>query len=265
MHRNVRTTSLYALALSLAAACGGRAAPATGPAPETTPSSPPSASTQATSGSGSTAAPPEGGTGGSAAVAMVLAQQLQAATQPSSPKRVLFAWQLDEAGAKFRGRGVARVAAPDRIRLDLFGPQGETYLAAALVGETPRVPANVADRVPLPSPALLWGALGVVRPPAGARLLDAKPSGSDTVLRYAAADGATLEFKSRGSVLRSVRRLVGGGLRESIELTYGSGGALQRTEYRDWAAYRTLTLTTESSTDVASFPDETWNPGGAGA
>lgn len=191
-----------------------------------------------------------------------VAAGLQERTRPASARQVAFGWELDEAGAKLRGRGVVRLSPPDRLRLDLFGPRGETYLAAALVGEQARVPAAVAQRFPLPSPALLWGALGVVRPPASARLIGASTDNGETLLRYEDTGGATLEFRARGERLAAVRRIVRGGVAESIDVTYDDRGAVRRTQYRDWAAYRTLTLTPESQTDVASFPEETWTPPG---
>ena len=75
-----------------------------------------------------------------------VAAELARATVPASPRQVNFAWELDEAGARFRGRGVGRMVAPSRFRLDLFGPRGETYLAAALVDGEARVPPALAER-----------------------------------------------------------------------------------------------------------------------
>lgn len=185
---------------------------------------------------------------------------LRAATTPSGPRQVNFAWELDESGARFRGRGVARFVAPERVRLDLFGPRGETLLAAALVDGEMRIPPIVAQRFRLPSPGLMWGMMGVVAPPAEARLLDATESDGATVLRYALGDDV-LEYRARGARLESVRRTARGGVAESIDLTHDAG-TLQRAQYRDWAAYRGLTLTLESSSDVASFPPDTWTPPG---
>lgn len=182
-------------------------------------------------------------------------------TTPASPQQAQFGWELDEAGAKFRGRGTARIAAPSRVRLDLFGPRGETYLAAALVDGQMRVPPIVAQRFRLPSPALLWGAVGVVNPPAEARLLDAGTSGDAVTLRYALGDDQ-LEYRLRAGRLESIRRSSRGGAAESIDLTYSDAGQLQRAQYRDWAAYRSLTLTVESLANVAGFPEETWSPPG---
>lgn len=194
-----------------------------------------------------------------------IAAALQRATAPSSPRNVQFAWRLDEAGAGFRGRGVARYAAPGRIRLDLFGPRGETYLAAALVDGEPRVPPQVEERFKLPSPVLLWGALGIFAPPPGARLASASVDGETTSLRYEGDGGEVHEVRARGGRLASIRRLVRGGVQESLEVEHGdTPGVPRRSTYRDWPAYRSLTLTLESSTDVATFPEDTWTPPGTG-
>lgn len=218
----------------------------------------------ACTGGGGGAAPPQNGPqpvpGGPDPA--VIAAELQRATLPASPRQATFQWELDERGAKFRGRGVARYAAPDRFRLDLFGPRGETYLAAALVDETPRIPAALAERFQLPSPALLWAAVGVVRPPRDARLLGAARSGAETTARWGAGDDV-FEYRAEGGVLRSLRRLRRGGVLESVEVDTQDGRPT-RAQYRDWVVLRTLTITPESVTDVASFPEDTWSPPGTG-
>lgn len=192
-----------------------------------------------------------------------VAAELARTTVPAAPRRVAFAWELDEAGARFRGQGVARFVAPERFRLDLFGPRGETYLAAALVGEEARVPPVIAERFPLPSPALLWGAVGVVAPPAGAVLQGASRAGQETVLRYDLG-GDVLEYRVADGRLRAIRRLRRNAVAESVELSRDAAGALTRAQYRDWAEYRSLTFTIESTEDVEGFPAETWNPPGTG-
>jgi hypothetical protein len=213
----------------------------TGPAPETNPSAPAQS-------------------GQSAQEMQTVADALRSATVPASPRQVNFGWVLDEAGARFSGRGVARYEAPRRSRLDLFGPRGETYLSAALVDGELRAPPALMGRFELPSPALLWGAVGVIEPPAGARLLEAATRGAETALRYQAGEDV-LEFRAEGTRLQSVRRRRGSAVAESIDLTYNDQG-LSRAQYRDWAAYRSLTLTTESSTDVEQFSEDTWRPAG---
>lgn len=225
------------------AACTPPAPPSTGPAPD--PSAP--------AGSQPAAGP-------SREEMQRTADELARATVPASPRQLNFGWELDEAGARFRGRGLARFEAPRRVRLDLFGPRGETYLAAAMVDGEVRAPQALLERFRLPSPGLLWGAVGVIAPPAEARLLETATRGQETTLRYQLGEDI-LEYRSENGRLRSVRRRRGSSVAESIDLTYNDTG-LARAQYRDWAAFRTLNLTLESSTDVQQFPEETWRPAG---
>lgn len=186
------------------------------------------------------------------------------ATALARPQRITFTWTLNEAGSRVNGRGVVRAEAPDRLRLDLFGPRNESYLAAALVGEMYRLPGNVASRVTLPSPAILWGGLGVIRPPAGASLQNAVSTDSSAALRYRAQDGSVYQYETIevGGVVRLayVERGGGGGRIETVRLTRDATGRLQRAEYRNWAAFRELTLEFEEVQDAASFPETTWQP-----
>jgi hypothetical protein len=196
-----------------------------------------------------------------------MAASLQHATTPGSPQQATFDWTLDEQGSRVRGRGVIRYAAPERLRLDLFGPRGETYLAAALVGEEFRLPAAATQGVALPSPALLWSALGVIRPPAGAPLLSATLADSVVVLRYELGAGDVLEYRALHAAgatrLQQVERRGRRGALETLRLEYTAEGTLARTRYRDWAAYRDLVFETESIRDVTAFPEEIWRPDAA--
>jgi len=193
-----------------------------------------------------------------------LATALVAATRPAHPRQVGFNWTLSEAGARVNGRGVVRVVAPERIRLDLFGPRNETYLAAALVGDAYRLPRGVTMQVALPSPAILWGGLGVVRPPTAATLASAVTTESGAVLRYRAEGGDVYQYVFAGSGtsarLDSVERLAGGGRLESVNLTRDEAGQVRRAQYRNWGAYRELTLDIQEMKDVASFPEAIWQP-----
>lgn len=238
-HRLASAAAALAALLTACTAAQGTAAPS--PAPET--------------------APPAAGSA-SAATPDSIAAALRRATTPSSPTQARFAWSLDEAGSRFNGSGVARYVAPERFRLDLFGPRGETYLAAALVSETPRIPAQVQERFKLPSPALLWAAVGVVRPPATARLASATDEGGRVTVRYDLGADGTLEYRAQGGRLASVRRLKSGGVQESVELERAGDGSLKAARYRDWPAYRNLNLTLEQSSNAASFPDDIWTPPG---
>lgn len=186
-------------------------------------------------------------------------------TVPASPRQASFGWTLEEAGSRVGGRGVVRYVAPDRLRLDLFGPRGETYLAAALVGDEFRVPPAATEGVRLPSPALLWAALGVFRAPPGGSLSSATAGEGAAALLYEAG-GDRFDFRAAdvGGALRldRVERIGPSGVLETVRLEYGPDGRLGATRYRDWSAYRDLVFELESVEDVESFPDAIWTPGG---
>jgi hypothetical protein len=197
--------------------------------------------------------------------AQAVASRLSTESIPDTPFQVNFGWTLEEGGSRANGRGVVRVEAPERIRLDLFGPRGETYLVAALSGDEYRFPAAVRSPVELPSPILLWGALGIFQTPPAAELTSATVEGAVTQLRYRAPSGDlylfAFETDSSGAArLQRVERAVGQGIVESVALVRDAAGALTRTEYRDWSAFRDLTLTVETRREAEPFPAEIWRP-----
>ena len=190
--------------------------------------------------------------------------RFEAETGPATPRRAAFTWTLEEAGSRVGGSGVVRFVAPERLRLDLFGPRGETYLAAALVGEEFRLPPAAARGVDLPSPALLWAALGVFSAPPGSSLASATAADSAAGLEYRSGE-ERYDFRGReterGLRLTQVERIGPSGVLESVRLEYGPDGMLRRTRYRDWSAYRDLVFELEDVDDVEPFPEGIWSPG----
>jgi|SRR5688500_5717772 len=184
-------------------------------------------------------------------------QQTIAAATPAVNRFVGFDWTLREGQSRFSGAGAARIATDARARLDLFGPQDVPYLSALLRGDRLTLPPGVPSRVVPPAP-LLWAALGVIRPPAGAELLVAEVAGRETRLAYRAADG-TWTFTARDGALVGAEWQSSDGARHTVELTGATAGAPpQRALYRDWQEYRELVLEMEQSEEVDAFPPETW-------
>lgn len=194
-----------------------------------------------------------------------LVRAILTATTPDSPRQANFGWRMDEAGSVLRGQGVVRYEAPDRIRLDLFGPRGETYLTAAMVDGEFRLPPSAARGFELPSPVLLWGALGVLAPPPGGQLESATATDSTAHLVYRTTSGETFRFEidvSDEPRLRRVERSGGSGVLESVRIEHSRELQPSRTTYLDRSSYRELVLETESIRDVASFPASVWRPDG---
>lgn len=191
------------------------------------------------------------------------AAELVELTTPLERRQITFQWTLDESGSRVRGRGVVRLEPPDRLRLDLFGPRNETVLAAALVGGEARLPAGAPDNAPIPSPALLWAGLGVIHPPVGAVLRSVEAVGDDLVLRYAGADEERFEYTvtpAPESRLKQLQRIGPHGPLETVQLTWSAEGAVARASYRDWAAYRELTLDVQEIVAAEPFSPSIWTP-----
>lgn len=180
------------------------------------------------------------------------------ATAPRGAIQATFSWQLQERTAHLEGRGVARIEEPYRVRIDLFGPRGETYLRAVAVGDDLRLPPNVkADELP-PVP-LLWSALGVLRPPRDATLTATRVDSAGETLEYDAASGRWRFELEHGRLVRAVWEPHGGG-RHSVSLKPGRP-IPSRADYRDWLAYRELILNLEDVKHVSAFPAEIWTLG----
>lgn len=180
-------------------------------------------------------------------------------TAPDRPLRVIFDWTILDGGARFNGSGAARIEPPYRARLDLFGPRGEGYLSAALVESDLRLPGGT-PAVPLPPPAMIWAALGVVAPPESAVLVGTRVNPDRTELYYDVAE-SRLRYTLRGGRLSSAR-WDGPGRRMALELTGSIEPGLPAGAYfRDASAGMELKLNLEQVDEVEPYPPEIWTPG----
>jgi hypothetical protein len=191
-----------------------------------------------------------------------LAQQLIDSTALRRPLHIVFAWNFTEEAARFSGRGATRVEPPYRARLDLFGPRGETYLAAAAVGDELRLPPNMAAglRAVVPPVALLWTALGMLRAPEGATLELTQQRGDTLFVGYGRGD-EHWRFRAVRFRLQYAEWNGPNAGRRTVELRgTGAHNLPAVAVYRDWAAFRELTLTLEEANEATPFPPEIWQP-----
>lgn len=193
-----------------------------------------------------------------------LARNALRTTMPDGPVQITFDFRLREADLRFRGRGVARVEPPYKVRIDLFTSQGESLFRAALVDSDVRIPPGVPTEL-APPPALLWAALGVFRPDAELRLQGGRTEGPRAVtLRYEGDAGEDVRFRLRDGLLTRAEIRDGGHLIEEVDLELG-GSSPQRvveTVYRNRALFVELTFSLESFEHVEGFPSYIWTPGG---
>ena len=189
------------------------------------------------------------------------ARLLQAETGLAEPLRIVFGWQLNEAGVRVRGRGVARVEPPYKARLDLFLDNGETVMKAALVDGDLRIPPGAPDNI-LPPADLMWGVLGVFRPEGDTELVGGDRLESDGIrLRYRYDDGTELHYWVAQGRVRSVERVERGHVVERVVLGLGSESRYpSEATYRHMAEYRELKLTRESLEPSGPYPSAIWDP-----
>ncbi|MGH7469988.1 MAG: hypothetical protein ACRENP_18720 [Longimicrobiales bacterium] len=181
-------------------------------------------------------------------------------TQLRAPLRLIFAWSLQDRDARFAGEGVTRLEPPYRARLDLFGPRGEGYLSAALVDFDLRLPPGTTSEV-LPPPALFWTVLGVFRAPQSARLVSTRGDSTTSELVYRAGNQTWTFSLVNGRLQRAEWQGPEQG-RQTVEIKeFGERDLPARVVYRDWRAFRELSLTLTRVYDAESFPPEIWTPG----
>jgi hypothetical protein len=189
------------------------------------------------------------------------ALRLEDHTRLSDPVRIVFDWELNEAGVRVKGRGVARIEPPYRARVDLFLGNNEPVLKAVLLGGTLIMPPGAPSQI-LPPPDLFWATLGVFRPNYGAELLGGDELEADALrLRYAYEDGKELHYRIEAGTLRTVELLESGSVvqRVEIDLNPESRYPVQAT-YRNLAAFRELKITRDRLERVESYPADIWDP-----
>ncbi len=193
-----------------------------------------------------------------------LALGLQESTGLRAPILVRFGWQLNEAGVRVGGRGVARIEPPYKARLDLFLGNGETVIRAALVEGDLRLPPGAPEDI-LPPPDLMWGVLGVFRPEPETQLLGADElQGGDLRLRYRYPDERELHFRVAERRVRSLEMVQEGHVVQRVELGQDETRYPAEATYRNLAAFRELKLTRETVQEVGPFPPAIWNPSPGG-
>lgn len=169
---------------------------------------------------------------------------------PPGYRRVIFRWEYRERLGSAQGDGVARIAPPDSVRIDLFLDNGSSGGFVILIADS-MVLAQDEARKSLPPEPLLWASLGVVRVTA-----------ADTVARQ---DGDTLRVEIGSDPvwrlafaadrLRRMEGIAGGRVQHTVER-----GDSTRVVYRQPAAGRSLVLTIRRVIPEAGFDAAIWRP-----
>lgn len=181
------------------------------------------------------------------------------ATRPGAAVVHRFRWQLQDERGAAGGRGTARIAPPDSVRLDVQGPLGAGRGAGVVVGDSViwNDPPDVLERL-VPNFPLMWAMFGAMRlAPAGADLRGVERDGVvhwewthlGESIGYRWAPGAgrlDAEFRQAGDVIGRV----------TTQFDSTGAPATSRLDIPSAPARVSLTFTESSAAD--SFPPDLW-------
>lgn len=166
-------------------------------------------------------------------------------------RRLVFGWEYKERVFSARGDGVARIAPPDSVRIDLFLENGNSGGYVILIGDTLTALAQNEARRSMPPEPLLWAALGVVRVTASDTI--ARQDG-DT-LRVEIGSDPTWRMAFAARTLGRMERISAGRIEHLVERRDSI-----RVVYRQPAAGRSLVLTIRRSIPEPGFDAAIWRP-----
>jgi hypothetical protein len=181
------------------------------------------------------------------------------ASRPTGHRMIRFRWQLQDDRGAAGGRGTARIAAPDSVRLDVVGPLGAGRGAAVVVGDSAQWtdPPDIIERL-VPSYPLMWAMFGVERmPPSEAALRGVSDSGGTAWQWAAGADTVSYIRRTAPARLiaesRQAGKVVG---RVETELDPDGRPTSSRLTVPSVPARLTLTFTASAPSE--SFPSGLW-------
>jgi hypothetical protein len=183
-----------------------------------------------------------------------------AAGAPEGNRQLRFKFKFKDPKGKVGGRGAARIAAPDSLRLDMQGPFGLGKGAAMVNGDsTEWIKGPDAIKRIVPDFRLMWSMLGFTRPPPDSAVLSASESGDVTAWSYATALD-TVEYVRTGGATPSLVALVrkDGAVLGRSETFFGPDGAPTKSQLIVPGTSAKLDLTFTESTAPATFKPDTW-------
>lgn len=189
-------------------------------------------------------------------------EQVRAWVRPDAlPGRTLvrFRWSYKNEKGSAGGRGTARIASADTVRLDTAGPLGSGAASAMVVGDSTYwvQPADAIERL-VPNFPLMWAMFGLARLPAADAVVEGVSDSAATAWRYRMGSD-TLEYRRTPTLLQSVFRSKGKVI-GTAETSFGPDGALLKARLVVPQAPARLDLTFTRVTRNAQFEPDVWTP-----
>ena len=180
-------------------------------------------------------------------------------TTPAGRMIVNLRWRFADPTLDVAGRGAARIAPPDSLRIDVRGPLGFGRGTLVLAGDSLWAdPASMVAQV-MPSRFLVWAMLGVLRAPdALERLEEAEIDGRVLVL-VLESDGRSTTFEMRGDTMVGAVQERAGRQVGRLVLRRDASGQVRRAEAEDKERDARLVFDIERRTASGPFPASVWH------
>lgn len=166
-------------------------------------------------------------------------------------RRLVFDWEYKERVFSAKGQGVARIAPPDSVRIDLFLENQTSAGYVVMIADSLTAVAQDEARRSLPPVPLLWASLGVVRVVAADTV--ARQDGDTLRVEIGHDPAWRLAFASRA--LARMERIAGGRIEQTVERRDST-----HVVYRQPAAGRTLVLTIRRFIADSPYDATIWRP-----
>lgn len=182
---------------------------------------------------------------------------IAARTVPAASELIQLRWRYDDGDRAVSGRGAARLAPPDSLRLDIsVRILGRATLVLAGDSTWAEPEATVLDV--LPPRAIVWAIFGVVRPPGPGTRIEVGDAADRRLYRLTAPDGLTTLLELRGDTLLGATQTRGGRPVGRLVLMHDAGGQLVKADAMDAEHSARFVVEVDHREANGPFPSEIW-------
>jgi len=180
-------------------------------------------------------------------------------TTPAGRLIVSLRWRFADPTLEAAGRGAARLAPPDSLRIDVRGPLGFGRGTLVLAGDSLWAdPASMVAQV-MPSRFLVWAMLGVLRAPDALERLEEAEIDGRVLVRVLESDGRSTTFEMRGDTMVGAVQERAGREVGRLVLRRDASGQVRRAEAEDKERDARLVFDIERRTASGPFPASVWH------
>ncbi len=182
---------------------------------------------------------------------------LAARTAPGGAELLQFRWRYEDSDRRVSGRGAARLAPPDSLRLDVGVPVlGRATLVMA--GESVWAQPDELVHEVLPSRAIVWAIFGVIRAPDPGTRIEVGDAADRRLFRLTSPDGMVTVLECRADTLLRATEMKGGRPVGQLVLTRNADGAVVRSEATDTEHATRFVVEVNHRERSGPFPGEIW-------